>query len=73
MVTSGNLHGVTVAHWPKMTDVCSSPTLGTIFPIFITPMTLVAVTMDPVQAMCCMVVESTLFMYMYGHCMYACM
>ena len=36
------------------------PTKSTVFPILITPVTLVAVTMDPVQAMCCMVVEHTL-------------
>ena len=39
MVTSGSLHGVMVAHWPRMLVVGSSPALGTIFPIFITPMT----------------------------------
>ena len=26
-------------------DVCSNPALGTVFPIFVTPMTLIAVTM----------------------------
>ena len=38
-------------------DMGLSPTLGTVFPIFITPMTLVTVTMDPVRGMSCMVVE----------------
>ena len=51
-------------------DVGSSPARGTIFPIFVIPTTLVAVTMDAVQAMCCMVVEPTLSMYMYGHYLY---
>ena len=36
-------------------DVGSSPALGTIIPIFITLSTLVAVTMDPVQAIRSMV------------------
>ena len=56
-------------------DLGSSPTLGTVFPIFIKPMTLVAVTMIlyKLQALWllnlpCVVVEPTL--YMYGHCLY---
>ena len=44
VLISGSLDGVMVAHWPGMQrDVGSSPALGAIFPIFITPMTLVAV------------------------------
>ncbi len=46
-------------------DVGSSPALGTEFPIFITPTTLVAVTMDPVHATRCMVVEPTLSIYVW--------
>ena len=74
VVTSGKLtwcNGSTLA-W-NARDMGLSPALGTVFPIFITPMTLVAMTMDPVQAMHCMVVEPTLSMYMYGHCLYVCM
>ena len=41
-----------------------SPAQGTVFPIFITPMTPVAVTLDPVQATHCMVVELALCIYM---------
>ena len=50
--------------------VGSSPALGTVFPIFIIPTTLVAVNLDPVQATHCMVVEPTLSIcvYIYGHC-----
>ena len=53
-------------------DVGLSPTLGAVFPIFITPMTLVDMTMDPVQATRCMIVEPTPSMYRYGHCLYVC-
>ena len=51
-------------------DVGSSPTLGTVFHIFVTSTTLVTRTMiqDPVQATRCMVVELTLCMYIA--CMY---
>ena len=45
-------------------DMGLSPTVGTIFPIFITPMTLVAMTIGPVQDTCCMVVEPTVCMDM---------
>ena len=48
-------NGSTLA--PNARAVGLSPTLGTVFPIFITPMILVAMTMDPVQAMQCMVVD----------------
>ena len=41
VVMSGSLHGVI----SDARDVGLSPTLGTVFPIFITPMTLVAMTM----------------------------
>ena len=46
-------------------DVSSIPILGTIFPIFITPRPDTDChDLDPVQAMCCMVVEPTLCMFM---------
>ena len=42
VMTSGSLYGEMVVHQPpNARDVGSSPALGTIFPIFITPMTLV--------------------------------
>ena len=41
--------------------------------ISITPMTLVAMTMDPVQATHCMVVEPTLSLYIYVCMVIACM
>ena len=45
MVTSGSLGDVMVSTLAlNARDVCSIPTLGTIFPIFVTPTTLVAVT-----------------------------
>ena len=73
MVISGSLGGVLLSTlaW-NARDVGSIPGLGTVFPIFITPTTLVAMTMDPVQATCCMVVEPTPSMYMYGQCLYVC-
>ena len=61
---SGSLYGVMVAHWPGIPEMwVRVPLPGTIFPVFITPATLVA-DHDPIQAMCCMVVEPTLCMYM---------
>ena len=71
VVTSAKLiwcNGSTLAQNARV--VGSSPALGTIIPIFITPTTLVAMTMDPIQATCCMVVEPTLSVYMCGHCLY---
>ena len=71
VVTSGKptwCNGSTLARNGR--DVGLSPTLGAVFPISITPTTLVAVIFDPVQTMGCMVVESYLLMYMYGHCLY---
>ena len=53
-------------------EVGSSPALGTVFPIFIPPTTMGAVTINPVQAMQCMVVEPTLSMCICGHCLYGC-
>ena len=61
-------NGSTLAQNPR--DVGLSPALGAVFPIFITPMKLVAMTMEPVHAMCCVVVEPILYMDMYGHCLY---
>ena len=46
VVTSGSLHGVMVSTLARTAKgVCSIPFLGTIFPIFITFMTLFAMTM----------------------------
>ena len=47
--------------------VGSSHAIGTIFPIFITPTVLVP---WPGSCTSCMVVEPTLSMYTYGHCLY---
>ena len=45
-VRSGILGGEMVAHRPGMPEMwVRGPALGTIFPIFITPMTLVSMTM----------------------------
>ena len=46
-------------------------TLGTIFPIFITPMRLLTIDHDPVQAMHCLAVEPTLYICKVIACMYA--
>ena len=54
-------------------DVGSSPALGTIIPICITPTSLVAVTMDPIQTKRWVLVETALFICIcYGHCLYVC-
>ena len=53
-------------------DVDLIPALGTMFPIFITPTTLVCRHHDPVQGMRCVAIEPTLYMYMYGRCLYVC-
>ena len=73
IVTSGKpvwYNGSTLARNAR--DVNLSPALDTVFPILITSTTLVAMTMDPIQAMRCMVVEPTLCMYMCGDPLYAC-
>ena len=68
MVTSGGLCGIMVAHWPGMPEMLvPNFALGTIFPIFTG-----CHDRDPVQATCCMVVEPTLCMCMYGPCLYVC-
>ena len=62
MVTSGNVGGVMVNTMAgNARDVGSNPTRGAIFPIVITPTTLV------VQAMLCMVVEPTLCMHVTAY------
>ena len=41
VVMSWSLHDVMIAHWPGMPEMWDlSPALGTIFPIFITPITI---------------------------------
>ena len=69
MVRSGSLCGVMVALAQNARDVGLSPALGTIFPIFITPLTLVLLT-ELVQAMCCTVVEPTLCICKAIACIY---
>ena len=60
VLTSGSIGGVMVNILAlNARDVCLIAALGTIFPIFIIPMTLLAVTVDAVQVMHCMVVEPT--------------
>ena len=62
VVASGSLPGVMLSTLARNArDVGSIPTLSTIFPMSIKPMTL---DQDPVQAMCCMVVEPTLSLCM---------
>ena len=57
-----------LAHW----HVGSLPTLGAIFPIFMTPMTLVAMSMIPNQLFAVWLEKPTLFIYKYGHWLHVC-
>ena len=66
MVTLGSLGGVMVCTLTRNArDLGSIPILDAIFPIFITG----CHDMGPVQATRCMVVEPTLGMDMYMHCL----
>ena len=72
VVTSGNLGGVMVRILAQIArDVGSILALGSIFPILITSTILIAVNMI-LYKLCCMVVEPTLGMFMYGHCLCVC-
>ena len=75
VVTSENLYGVMVRTRTRNAgDVGSNPVLSTVFPIFITPTTLVAVTMIPYK-LCTVWLLNLPCVYMYvcevTACMYA--
>ena len=72
-VISGSLGGVMVStlSW-NAKDAGSISSLDPIFHIFITLHNTDCCDYDSVQAIRCMVVEPTLCMYMYSHCLYVC-
>ena len=72
MVASQNLSGVMVSTVDrKARGVGSIPDLGAIFAIFIKTHDTGCRDEDPVQTVCCMVVEPTLCMHMeVAHCLY---
>ena len=69
MITSGILGGVMVSilTW-NARDVGSIPALCTIFPVFITPTTLVAVTMNLYKLHAVWFLNLPCELTVYGHC-----
>ena len=70
-MTSGRLGGVMISTLVQNArNVGLNPSLGTIFPIFRHIHDVDCNDHDPVQARHCVVVEPTLCVYVYGHCLY---